>query len=150
MIVLPRLAALTARPRFPRAPARRSCNAPAPDATPNDIIWYADYARGTLGRFDPGTGALDYASPGGPQSQPAGKIGDQIRAAVRAFQERNGLAPDGYPSLALLTQVSASRRPASRDGLKPPSKNAASRCGVSPALPAAPRLGSAVPSLMGS
>jgi len=67
-----------------------------------------------------------------------GKIGDQIRAAVRAFQERNGLAPDGYPTLALLKQVSASRCPAPRDRLKPPSKEW--RCGVSPALPAAPRV----------
>ena len=70
-----------------------------------------------------------------------GKIGDPLRAAVRAFQERNGLAPDGYPDLALLKQVSASRCPASRDGLKPPSKEW--RCGVSPPLPA-PR-GSAAP-----
>ena len=69
-----------------------------------------------------------------------GKIGDQIHAAVRAFQERNGLAPDGYPTLALLKQVSASRCSASRDGLKPPSKEW--RCGVSPPLPP-PRLGSA-------
>jgi membrane-bound lytic murein transglycosylase B len=50
------------------------------------------------------------------------KIGDSLRAAVRAFQERNGLAPDGYPNLALLQQVIASRCPASRGGLKPPSK----------------------------
>jgi membrane-bound lytic murein transglycosylase B len=72
-----------------------------------------------------------------------GKIGDSLRAAVRAFQERNGLAPDGYPNLALLNQVSASRCLASRDGLTPPSKEAAWRCGVSPAPPVAPRLGSA-------
>jgi membrane-bound lytic murein transglycosylase B len=70
-----------------------------------------------------------------------GKIGDSLRAAVRAFQERNGLAPDGYPDLALLNEVSASRRPASWDGLKPPSKEAVWRCAVSPAPPAAPRLG---------
>jgi lytic murein transglycosylase len=69
-----------------------------------------------------------------------GKIGDQIRAAVRAFQERNGLAPDGYPDLALFKLVSASRCSASRDGSKPPAKEW--RCGVSPPLPP-PRLGSA-------
>jgi virginiamycin B lyase len=41
--------------------------------TPNDIIWYTDYARGYLGRFDPETGGVkEYASPGGPQSQPYG------------------------------------------------------------------------------
>jgi len=72
-----------------------------------------------------------------------GKIGDSLRAAVRAFQEHNGLAPEGYPNLALLKEVSASRCSASRDGLKPPSKEAVRRCGVLPALPAAPRLGSA-------
>jgi len=72
-----------------------------------------------------------------------GKIGDALRAAVRAFQERNGLAPDGYPDLALLKQVSASRCWFSRDGLKPPSKEAVWRCGIPPAPPAAPRLGSA-------
>ncbi len=69
-----------------------------------------------------------------------GKIGDQIRAAVRAFQERNGLAPDGYPDRALFKQVSDSRCSASRDGSKPPAKEW--RCGVSPPLPP-PRLGSA-------
>ena len=70
-----------------------------------------------------------------------GKIGDTLRAAVRTFQERNGLAPDGYPDLALFNEVSASRCPASRDRLKPPSKEWL--CGVSPVLPATPRLGSA-------
>ena len=38
-----------------------------------------------------------------------GRIGDSLRATARVFQERNGLAPDGYPTLALLKQVSASR-----------------------------------------
>jgi virginiamycin B lyase len=39
----------------------------------DDIIWYTDYARGYLGRFDPTTGAAkEWASPGGPQSQPYG------------------------------------------------------------------------------
>jgi lytic murein transglycosylase len=69
-----------------------------------------------------------------------GKIGDQLRAGIRAFQERNGLAPDGYPTPALLIEVSASRCLASRAGLKPPSKEW--RCGVSPPLPP-PRFGSA-------
>jgi lytic murein transglycosylase len=69
-----------------------------------------------------------------------GKIGDQLRAAVRAFQERDGLAPDGYPTLALLIEVSASRCSASLNSLKPPSKEW--RCGVSPPLPP-PRPGSA-------
>ena len=38
-----------------------------------------------------------------------GKIGDALRAAVRAYQERNSLAPDGYASLALFNRVSAAR-----------------------------------------
>jgi lytic murein transglycosylase len=69
-----------------------------------------------------------------------GKIGDTLRAAVRAFQERNGLKPDGYPDLALLMEVSASRCPASRDG-RPPAKGAVGPCGVSAAPPAQPELG---------
>jgi virginiamycin B lyase len=41
--------------------------------TPDDIIWYTDYARGYLGRFNPETGEVkEYASPGGPRSQPYG------------------------------------------------------------------------------
>jgi membrane-bound lytic murein transglycosylase B len=38
-----------------------------------------------------------------------GKIGDVMRSAVRAYQERNGLAPDGYANLALFRRVTASR-----------------------------------------
>lgn len=38
-----------------------------------------------------------------------GKIGDGLRFAVRAYQERNGLAPDGYASPALFRRISASR-----------------------------------------
>ena len=38
-----------------------------------------------------------------------GKIGDAMRSAVRAYQERNGLAPDGYVNLALFRRVTASR-----------------------------------------
>jgi membrane-bound lytic murein transglycosylase B len=38
-----------------------------------------------------------------------GKIGDAMRSAVRAYQERNGLAPDGYANLALFRRVTASR-----------------------------------------
>jgi virginiamycin B lyase len=37
----------------------------------DDFVWYSDYARGRLGRLDPKTGKVtEYASPGGPQSQP--------------------------------------------------------------------------------
>jgi lytic murein transglycosylase len=38
-----------------------------------------------------------------------GKIGDTLRSAVCAYQERSGLAPDGYPSQALFRRVSALR-----------------------------------------
>jgi peptidoglycan lytic transglycosylase B len=37
-----------------------------------------------------------------------GKIGDAMRSAVRAYQERNGLKPDGYADLSLFRRVSAS------------------------------------------
>ncbi len=36
-----------------------------------------------------------------------GKIGDAMRSAVRAYQERNGLQPDGYADLSLFRRVSA-------------------------------------------
>ena len=36
-------------------------------------MWYTDYARGYLGRFDPVTGQVrEWPSPGGPRSQPYG------------------------------------------------------------------------------
>ena len=37
--------------------------------TSDDIIWYSDYGRGALGRFDPKTGkAREWPSPGGSES----------------------------------------------------------------------------------
>ena len=37
------------------------------------MIWYTDYPRGYLGRFDPATGSVkEWASPGGPRSLPYG------------------------------------------------------------------------------
>ena len=38
-----------------------------------------------------------------------GKIGDALHAAVRVYQERNGLAPDGYADLVLFKRISAER-----------------------------------------
>jgi lytic murein transglycosylase len=38
-----------------------------------------------------------------------GKVGDALRSAVRAYQERNGLKPDGYADLTLFKRVSALR-----------------------------------------
>ena len=41
--------------------------------TKDDVIYYTDYARGFLGRFDSRTGKLEeWASPGGPPSRPYG------------------------------------------------------------------------------
>ena len=41
--------------------------------TPDDMIYYADYSRGYLGRLDPKTGAIkEWPSPSGPKSQPYG------------------------------------------------------------------------------
>lgn len=43
------------------------------DVAPDDSIYYTDYARGMLGRFDPRTKKVEeWRSPGGPQSQPYG------------------------------------------------------------------------------
>jgi virginiamycin B lyase len=39
----------------------------------DDVIWYADYGRGYLGRFETKTGKMtEYPSPSGPRSQPYG------------------------------------------------------------------------------
>jgi virginiamycin B lyase len=39
------------------------------------VLWYSDYSRGYLGRFDPKTGtAREWASPGGAQSRPYGIV----------------------------------------------------------------------------
>ena len=41
--------------------------------TNDDLIYYADYSRGYLGRLDPKTGAVkEWPSPSGPLSQPYG------------------------------------------------------------------------------
>jgi membrane-bound lytic murein transglycosylase B len=38
-----------------------------------------------------------------------GKIGDTLRSAVSAYQERNGLSPDGYANQTLFTRINARR-----------------------------------------
>jgi len=41
----------------------------------DDIVWYADFARGYLGRLDPATGAVkEWPSPSGPRSGPYGIV----------------------------------------------------------------------------
>ncbi|HLI96362.1 MAG TPA: hypothetical protein VKT72_09780 [Candidatus Baltobacteraceae bacterium] len=53
---------------LPNADAR-----PRRVAIVNDVIYYSDYARGYLGRFDTRTHAItEWPSPGGPNSQPYG------------------------------------------------------------------------------
>jgi len=43
--------------------------------TSDDVIWYSDYSRGYLGRYDLANGKTgEWASPGGPQSQPYGIV----------------------------------------------------------------------------
>jgi len=41
--------------------------------SPDDMVWYADYSRGYLGRLNPATGDVqEWASPSGAASQPYG------------------------------------------------------------------------------
>src|SRR5260370_28902209 len=45
--------------------------------TPDDMVWYTDYARGYLGRLDPATGKVtEWPSPSGPKSQPYAMLAD--------------------------------------------------------------------------
>ena len=38
-----------------------------------------------------------------------GMVGDSLRSAIRAYQEHNGLAPDGYADLALLSRIDSGK-----------------------------------------
>jgi virginiamycin B lyase len=59
--------------------------------TSDDMIWYADYSRGYLGRLDPSIGAVkEWASPSGPESQPYGIV---VTKDVVWFNE-SGLRPN--------------------------------------------------------
>ncbi len=42
-----------------------------------------------------------------------GMVGEALRSALRAYQERKGLKPDGYATLSLMQQVEA-EKPGSR------------------------------------
>jgi virginiamycin B lyase len=55
-------------------PANRAGSRPRRIAiTSDDVIWYTDYARGYLGRFDPKTRTVvEWPSPGGSNSGPYG------------------------------------------------------------------------------
>ncbi len=56
---------------LPDAAARRRRIAISPD----DVIWYTDFARGFLGRLDPKSGKVsEWPTPSGPKSQPYGIV----------------------------------------------------------------------------
>ncbi len=38
-----------------------------------------------------------------------GMVGDALRAAVRKYQEHNGLPPDGYADVALVKRIESDR-----------------------------------------
>jgi virginiamycin B lyase len=43
--------------------------------TPDDVVWYSDFARGYLGRIDLATGQVkEWLSPSGPKSEPYGIV----------------------------------------------------------------------------
>ena len=72
----------------PETMAVRTYSAPWPDARPrriqitaDDVIWYTDHVRGSIGRFDPKTEKFDeWPSPGGEWTRPYGMVavGDVI------------------------------------------------------------------------
>jgi hypothetical protein len=78
--------------------------------TSGDVLWYTDFARGYLGRFDSASGkTAEWPSPGGPKSQPYGiaavdnvlwysEAGVQPNTIVR-FDPQDGEIPDVENSL---------------------------------------------------
>jgi virginiamycin B lyase len=68
---------------------------------PDDVMWYSDYARGYLGRFDPKTGNVtEFASPGGPNSRPYGIV--YLKNAV--WYSESGVRPNTIVRFDLATQ----------------------------------------------
>jgi virginiamycin B lyase len=70
--------------------------------TRDDAVWFTDYARGYLGRFDPATGQVrEWLSPGGKQSLPYGiaAIGDII------WYSESGVRPNTLVRFDLRTQA---------------------------------------------
>jgi virginiamycin B lyase len=56
---------------------------------PDDIIYYTDYARGTLGRLDPAAGRTkEWTSPSGARSQPYAITGFRQDRLVRGRQRQ--------------------------------------------------------------
>jgi hypothetical protein len=62
-----------------------------------DVIWYSDYARGYLGRFDTKTGDVkEFASPGGTNSLPYGIVyHNHCAEAPEEQNERNIMGKSG-------------------------------------------------------
>ena len=59
--------------------------------TPDDVIWYSDYSRGYLGRFDTKSGKVsEWPSPGGPNALPYGIV--YLRGAV--WYSESGVRPN--------------------------------------------------------
>jgi virginiamycin B lyase len=59
-----------------------------------DVVWYVDYARGKLGRFEPESEEItEWDNPGGPESRPYGMA---IDAADRIWFVETGSAPNQF------------------------------------------------------
>ena len=60
--------------------------------TPDDIVWYVDYARGYLGRLDPASGRVEeFAMPGGERARPYAMTKDD---KGRLWFVETGVAPN--------------------------------------------------------
>ena len=66
--------------------------------TSDDVVWYVDYSRGFLGRYDPRVGGRveEIPMPGGPTSLPYGMAADDKNRLWMAESGRNGAILYGY------------------------------------------------------
>ncbi|MEX2181405.1 MAG: hypothetical protein WD771_05140 [Gemmatimonadaceae bacterium] len=66
--------------------------------TSDDVVWYVDYSRGFLGRYDPRTGGAveEFPMPGGPASLPYGMAADDRDRLWMAESGRSGAVLWGY------------------------------------------------------
>ena len=73
--------------------------------TKDDVIYYTDYARGYLGRFDTKTGKQEeWASPGGPESRP---YGIAITSDGSVWYSESGVSPNTLVRFDPLTHAFA-------------------------------------------
>jgi virginiamycin B lyase len=97
--VNPETMAITAYPLPAGAHPRRLA------ITKDDVIYYTDYARGYLGRFDTKTSKLEeWASPGGPASKPYGVA---ITPDGRVWYSESGVNPNTLVRFDPTTQAFA-------------------------------------------